>query len=88
MSSTSTISIDRSTPSTSIRGVIALLSPKVLTPRIQNSALAPGSPVRCIATTPASFPARPVDSWPMGAFSWSASTVVMEPMTEAFFWVP
>ena len=35
-----------------------------------------------------SLPAMPVESCPMGALSWSASTVVMEPMTEAFFWVP
>ena len=86
MSSTSTRSMLRSTPSTSTSGVE--FAPKVFTPRIQNSALSPGSPERCIATTPASLPARPVDSWPIGACSCSCVTVEMEPMTEAFFWAP
>ena len=86
MSSTSTRSMLLSTPSTRMRGVE--FAPKVFTPRIQNSAEAPGSPVRCMATTPASLPARPVERLPVAWASVPMSTELMDPITDAFLCVP
>ena len=78
MSSASTKSMSRSIPSTSTSGVV--LAPNVLCPRIQNSALDPGSPVRCITTIPASLPARFEESEPLATSSSPASMVLMAPM--------
>ena len=86
MSSTSTRSMLRSTPSTSTSGL--LLLPNVFIPLIQKSAPLPGSDVLWRTTSPASLPARPEERFATGILSSSVETVVMAPITEAFLWVP
>ena len=86
ISSTSTRSILRSTPSTSTKGLLP--APKVLIPRIQKSAPAPGSPERCMTTIPANCPAKPELNLATGIFSSFIETVLMAPITLAFRCLP
>ena len=73
-----------SNPSSKIKGLF--LYPKVVTPRIKNSALsAPGSPERWYEISPAIFPAKAVVKFDEGIFKSDAFTVEMDPMTLFFF---
>ena len=88
MSSGSMLEMLRGTPSTMVRGAL-MLAVRVLIPLIYMVASSnPGSPLLCMATTPATRPAIDWVRFATGALSSSAVMFCCEPIREIFFCVP